>query len=428
MSGERRWISRFQALVTDDNLDLYLLALVGLVFTVLGVTGISDVKTLASAVLALLAILAFSQIKSRKLTQQISGARSGAVVLRTDFPADLIDRRARASDILLVGLTMTRTVQGMRTDLPAILKSGGRVRVAVLDPTNDALMATVDRHRWHPQNIDQLRSRIRATLDDLSALRERHGGRLEIRVLSNVPPVGFSCVDVQKPNGVVCVQHYEFQPEGEAAPIMVLAKSDAPWYRHFGAEAERLWESGTEWPLSAQARSARASRPVFSEEFGPELTEVLDAADEVLITGVARNGFLNTQFSRIEARLRRGQAVRFLLVDPSAPAVDVLAERYYAERSGDTARQRIQGSLRLLGELKRLTGGDLSVRLTGHPLSTGVIVMDSGGEKAALYAEYYTYQALDAPKFVMNPGDGVGFQSFLGEAEALWANATPHEL
>lgn len=428
MGGKREWIRRVQALVGDENLDLYLLAFVGLVFTVLGITGISDVKTLASAVLALLAILAFSQIKSRKLTQRINHARAGAVALRPDFPPDLIDRRAGASDILLIGLTMTRTVQGMRTDLPAILKTGGRVRVLVLDPTSETLMVTADRHRSHSQGVEQLRTRIRATLDDLTALRERHGGRLEIRVLSSIPSAGYNCVDVGKPNGIVCVQHYEFHPEGEAGPIMVLSKGDAPWYRHFGDEAERLWESGAEWPLSAEDRSMRARRPAFSEEFGQELAEVLDAADEVLITGMARNAFLTSQFGRLEARLRRGQAVRFLLVDPAAPAVDVAAERYYAERSGDTARERIRASLRLLGELKRLTQGELSVRLTSHPLSTGVIAADGSGAKGVLYAEYYTYQAPGEPKFVLHPGDGLGFRCFLGEAEALWAGAKPHTL
>lgn len=428
MSGRREWIGRARAFVTDDNLDLYLLALVGLVFTVLGVTGISDVKTLASAVLALLAILAFSQIKSRKLTQQINQARAGAVALRTEFPAELIDRRARATDVLLIGLTMTRTVQGMRTDLPRILKAGGRVRVLVLDPTDEALLMTADRHRSHPRGVERLRARIRATLDDLIAVREQHGGRLEIRVLSSIPSAGFNCLDVDRPDSVVCVQHYEFHPEGEATPIMVFSKDDAPWYRHFGAEAERLWESGAGWPLSAQARATRARRPVFSEEHGPEIDDVLDAADEVLVTGVARNHFLTSQFNRLEARLRRGQTVRFLLVDPATPAADVVAQRYYVERSGDTARERIRGSLRLLAELKKSTGGDLSVRLTSHPLPTGVIAADSAGANAVLYAEYYTYQAPGEPKFVLQPADGFSYRSLLGEAEALWAGARQHAL
>ncbi|PWK86568.1 hypothetical protein C8D88_105617 [Lentzea atacamensis] len=260
MSGEQGRVRRaVRAFVTDDNLDLYLLVVAGFVFTVLGITGLVGLEKLASAVLALLAILAISQIKSRKLTQQITRTRTGAVALRAEFPADLIDRRARASDILLVGLTMTRTVQGMRTDLPAILKTGGRVRVLVLDPGDESLMVVADRHRPHSQGVEHLRTRIRATLDDLTALRGRHGGRLEIRVLSSIPSAGFNCLDAHRSNGVVCVQHYEFHPEGEAAPIMVFSKNDAPWYQRFGDEAERLWESGADWPSSAVAERSSVS-------------------------------------------------------------------------------------------------------------------------------------------------------------------------
>jgi hypothetical protein len=79
-------------MINDDNLDLYLLGLVAGAFTVLGATGISDIKTLSSVVLALLALLALSQIKSRRLTEQIrSSLRGGASALFSrEFPADLI--------------------------------------------------------------------------------------------------------------------------------------------------------------------------------------------------------------------------------------------------------------------------------------------------------------------------------------------------
>ena len=78
--------------------------------------------------------------------------------------------------------------------------------------------------------------------------------------------------------------------------------------------------------------------------------------------------------------------------------------------------------IEVLGELKRATGGDLTVRLTDHPLSAGVINTDT-----ALFVEYYTYQAPGEPKFVLSPGDA-GFDIFLGEAEALWKNGVEREV
>src|SRR5689334_14897423 len=110
---ERGWLRRrLTAVINDDNLDLYLLATIAMVFTVLGATGVSDIKVLSSVVLALLAILALSQIRSRRLTEQIRNAQrpDPTALFQRTFPDDFHQRRAGAFDLLLIGLSMTRTV------------------------------------------------------------------------------------------------------------------------------------------------------------------------------------------------------------------------------------------------------------------------------------------------------------------------------
>jgi hypothetical protein len=156
--------------------------------------------------------------------------------------------------------------------------------------------------------------------------------------------------------------------------------------------------------------------------FGPELDAALDESTDLLITGTARHTLIDGSFGRLERKLRGGSRIRFLLVDPDSSATAAAADRYYAERSADSVRERVQRSLRLLAELKTRSGGDLSVRLTSHPFAMTVIATDAG-----LFVEYFAYQNPDTPKFVLRPGDG-GHDYFLGEAEALWRNATPHEL
>ena len=406
--------------ITDEHLDLYLLTVVALAFTVLGATGISDVKTLSSVVLALLALLAFSQIRSRRLTEQLG--KGPTALFRPRFPDELIARRAAAFDILLVGHSMTRTVQGMRTELRGILDAGGRVRVLVLDPDDDALVTIADRRVTQNLAPGRLRQRILATLDELDTLRSRTDGRLEVRVSSRISAAGFNCLDVSSPRGLICVQHYEYRPTGEAAPVFVLEPRDAPWYRHFADEAERLWDAGTPWPLTATDRIARARRPALTEQFGPEFDAVLENARDLLITGMARNTFVTSRYSVLEKLLKAGTPIRFVLIDPDSPAIEAAAVRYYAERSPDSARERVRHTLRLLAELRASTGGQLSVRLVRHPISAGVVVTDSvnPGPRSTVFAEYYTYQAAGEPKFVLQSGDVPGYQSFVGEAEALW--------
>jgi len=419
----RRVLTR---LVNDDNLDLYLLGTVALVFTVLGITGISDVKTTSAVVVALLALLAFSQIRSRRLLEQIRDeSRGGAATLfLSDLPAELVSRRAQARDLLLVGDSMSRTVHGMRADMIAMLEAGGRVRVLLLDPTNDALIETADSRIEHTLGPEHMRRRITSTLDDLVSLRDRTGGRLEVRVSSSIPSAGFNCIDTADLRGLVCVRHHEFHPGREAAPIFTLEPSDGVWFRHFVDEAERLWEAGTEWPLSAEAAVARAGRPVFRNEFGPELDATIESAKDLLVTGIARNSMVNSRYRWLERRLQAGHRFRFLLIDPESTAVDIAAGRYHIPRTAESVRDRVTQTLRLLSELKAATDGDLVVRLTPYPLTMGVYVTDT-----ALFAEYFTYRGAGNPKLVLRPGDDDSDYTLLrDEAEKLWDNARPHQL
>jgi len=110
----------------------------------------------------------------------------------------------------------------------------------------------------------------------------------------------------------------------------------------------------------------------------------------------------------------------------------IRSRRYYAGRSADSTRERVRQTLRFLAELKPTTGGDLSVRLTPHPLAMGVIAIDGSPDRhsdvSAVFAEYYTYQAPGEPKFTLQPSDTRWFESLHREAEALWAAATEHGL
>lgn len=62
------------------------------------------------------------------------------------------------------------------------------------------------------------------------------------------------------------------------------------------------------------------------------------------------------------------------------------------------------------------------MRLTPHLISMFQIVTDS-----ALFAEYYVYQDLAKPKFVLT-ADSDEYEIFRTEAEKLWDNARVHEL
>ncbi len=422
-------------IVSDEYLDLYILAVAALAFTILGIVGVASIKVLTSAIVALLAVLAYSQIRSRRHVAEIAkGQRSDPLSLfQAEFPDELETRRGSASSLLLIGISMTRTVQGgSLTVLRRMLRSGGKIRVLVVDPADDALIHTASEHGPHGITASHLKRRVEATLDELAVLRDATGGEVEIRVAPFVPQMGINVIDVGTANGLIVLQHYEHRPVSESAPIFSLRPVDGFWYEHFAAEAERQWQDGIPWPLAPAAALRRSARPLFKLEFGPELELAMSNARELLITGVTRNTLITSKYNKFEGWLNNGCRIRMLLMNPSSAAIDVAADRYYADRSADSIRERVRHSLRLLAELKRATGGDLCVQLTTHPLAMGVISvdgsLDSRSEASALFAEYYTYQAPGEPKFVLQPADSQWFENLYQEAEALWVGATEYEL
>lgn len=204
--------SRLQRLVVriifDDYLELYLLASTALVVAVLGLLGVADIKVLAAAILALLAVLAFAQIRSRQNVSEIVKMQKPdpLTVFRMEFPGDISSRRASASSLLLIGLSMSRTVRGVsHGDLLGILSHGGTVRVLLLDPRSDALVQAASQYRAHGMTPDGLGKRIRGSLDELKDMSEGSGGNLEIRVASFIPHMSINAIDVDRKTGLIVV-------------------------------------------------------------------------------------------------------------------------------------------------------------------------------------------------------------------------------
>lgn len=430
MKPVRALLRAVHSALTDDNVDLWLLTTTAAVFTVLGIVDVADMNVLSAAILALLAALAFAQIKSRKLVAQLAIDRASAPeVLLRDFPDDLDRRRAEADDILLIGIAMARTIQGSRDNLYRALTRGARVRVMVMDPTDEDLVRQGALVR-PPGRAALLSQRINATLDELTELRDSTGGDIEIRVAQFVPPLGVNLLRDPKSAGIT-IQHAEHHPEGEPGPILHFEESAGGWFRFYEQQAERLWSAGTSWPPPPTRRLRSAARPQFVDSFGPELLTSMGTAKDLFITGITRNALLNYNYSDFERWLTAGCRLRLLLIDPDSAAADGAVERYYAERSKQYIVTRIEHSLRLLGQLAASAPGAVEVRLTSYLLTSGIVAVDTPAQYRAdssgIFVEYFTFQAASEPKFVLLPGEA-GFDQFLGEAEKVWAGADVYSL
>jgi hypothetical protein len=129
-----------------------------------------------------------------------------------------------------------------------MLLSGGVIRVLLVDPRSDEIVAAACHQGPYDLTPDRLKKRIEVTLDELAALKAGTNGHLEVRVASFLPTAGMNIVNGDSRDGFMVVQHLEYRPEGEATPIIQLRGSDGFWFQHFRAEANRMWDGGSPWP------------------------------------------------------------------------------------------------------------------------------------------------------------------------------------
>jgi hypothetical protein len=413
-------------IIASESLDLYVLSLAALTLTAIGFSGDLSSGKLASAILAMLTLLALSQIRSRRHVSEIaaSQAHNRFSIFKLNLPEGY-QMPASARSFLFIGWSMVRSVQTMRTDMRRLLESRGKVQVLLLDPSNDELLRVAAGDRR-----DILLQKIEVTLRELDSLRQRVGGDLEVRVSSFIPKICIHAFDPGLPSSVIYVQHYEYKSPGEEAPIFRLELRDGFWHNHFVAEAQRMWEDGLRWPLTPSQALARSPRPSFTNNYGDGLRVNIAKARYLLVTGHSRNAMVRNHRKELRELLTSGCRIRFLLLDPSAEETISSLARFTATRSAAGLRNRIQDTIRLLDELRRSTGGSVTVRLSSNPITMGLIAIDGAqevrSEASALFLEYLGYPIGGEPIFVLQPADQPWFDNFLAEAEAIWSESVEY--
>lgn len=238
-----------------------------MVIAVLGVAGVADPKVLAAATLAVLAVMATSGLASRhqvddvrttleRLAANESGKVAAERFLSRRLPA-LDTEIVTATDIALVGVTLTRTIRDMLPVLDRRLRSGARVRVLLIDTDSRANVEAVSRSR-KTDSTDLYRHRVASTADLLRVLASSAASpsTLQLRMLPFVPTFGLCMVDGDDPHGRIHVEIYQHRTLEPNPSFSLHADRDGHWYGLFRGQFETMWESGRAVPLTRDGQAA----------------------------------------------------------------------------------------------------------------------------------------------------------------------------
>ncbi len=240
------------------NLDIYATIGVAILVSVLSALEVVPDDKVTAVVLAVLAIIAFNLLATREIVAEKSGRRSPP--LYDDFAPDLIQKRNASTDVYLIGVSLSRTVE---TSFPALsrnLRAGGKIRILLADP--DASEAAIDaRCQATRPEIDDIRHEIRASLAHLAKLDKVRGGALEVRTTRSALKFGLNYLDVSKATAEMHIQLYSFRLEGESRPMLILRASDGEWFDCYRHQVEDLWDDSIPVIFPARAASAPAAAP-----------------------------------------------------------------------------------------------------------------------------------------------------------------------
>lgn len=251
-----RLLDRLRAdLSTGKNLEIYLTALIALAVGVLGVVDAVGSQVVGAATLATLALIAVNALGprhqvadletqvvqlNRLVQEKISGQVAADDFLVTDR-RELDAQIARANDIRLVGVTLSRTIRNHVGDLEHRLLRGASVKVLLIAPDGTATQEAA-RRSTIPDHPEVFENRVKATLDLLRHLADVPGGSLEVRFMSFVPAFGLALIDPEGDDGIIHVELGTHRSPGPDPVFTLSARRDHRWYQHFHAEFDRMWE------------------------------------------------------------------------------------------------------------------------------------------------------------------------------------------
>jgi hypothetical protein len=165
----------------------------------------------------------------------------------------------------------------------------------------------------------------------------------------------------------------------------------------------------------------------FPDYLQQEIGEKMKQSADLLIMGVDLDATLGKHYRLLEQKLRKGDKIRVVLIDPNSSACEMVVKRRYRPSSLESQCSQIRSGLEAFRELQEKASGKLEIRVIDYPLTRGGIIVDPDTPNGVLYIWNYSFKTHreNRPKLVLRAADGYWYDFFGEEANAIWNHAIP---
>jgi len=148
-----------------------------------------------------------------------------------------------ASDIAILGITLSGTIQTYRLTLQKRLEAGSKIKIIILDPdSDDALRQLVLRSWSNTANPEYYKGSLRFITELITNIANTPlaNGSLEIGYLPFVPSFGMTLLKHEEISSVAFVEIYQHLTDG--SPGFFVDKNNAPkTFQFYQTQLEKMW-------------------------------------------------------------------------------------------------------------------------------------------------------------------------------------------
>jgi hypothetical protein len=230
-----------------ENIDLYFFAFAALTLAGLNGLGLAPKTLVESVTLALLGILAVYSLGIRDRLTNLSDKLSGTTnILYKEFPSSLKDTISNSQELLIVGVTLYRTISTFYPDLEEKLKKGHKIKVLLVEPNTESTKLLPSRI-YRPTSDRVLSDKILETIQFLLKLKATAPDKVEIKTINF--PVAFGCFasNIDFKDGSIHIEYYSFKTTSALPCAIVSSRNDPYWYEVYKKEVENLWNAASDW-------------------------------------------------------------------------------------------------------------------------------------------------------------------------------------
>jgi hypothetical protein len=236
----------WKEILKGEDIDLYLIITIGVILAVLNIFDVAPEKLISPLILAVLALLAFSMIKNRHIMGQLLQT-SDSVLKKEWKDEELIPCLSKCENVLMIGVSLKRTIKNNYALLKNKLSKGHTVRVLIIDP-NSFSAELAGKRPYENVDLERTKNSINSSLNSLCRLEESYPNKLEIRVIDY--PLSFGGLFMYSKKSVssmLFLEHYTYKVKNEDMPKVVLKRKDGFWFDFFHDQGEALWSNGEKW-------------------------------------------------------------------------------------------------------------------------------------------------------------------------------------